>query len=243
MQHQMVPVRILEKSEVADAGVDDLPVELHALRLELGPRRRHVGNADRDPREVGRELLTGARRVEDVECHLPERELEVVLALGLDRQPERLVVEALRPWDVRRQHGERDVAGLELQPVLVGRVRIQRQAEKLPVELLGLFDVFDGDADVVDALDVNPSRSLFFIHVLLPGCWVRRSHAQSARDLYAAPPSRRLAHYPTDPSICSWISRFISTAYSSGSSFVIGSTKPLTISADASASESPRDIR
>src|SRR5436309_2685247 len=48
---------------------------------------------------------------------------------------------------------------------------------------------------------------------------------------------------PTEPSICSWISRFISTAYSSGSSFVIGSTKPDTISADDSASESPRDIR
>jgi hypothetical protein len=37
--------------------------------------------------------------------------------------------------------------------------------------------------------------------------------------------------------------RFISTAYSSGSSFVIGSTKPDTIIALASASESPRDMR
>ena len=34
---------------------------------------------------------------------------------------------------------------------------------------------------------------------------------------------------PTEPSIWSWISRFISTAYSSGSSLVIGSTKPETI--------------
>src|SRR4051812_26308975 len=48
---------------------------------------------------------------------------------------------------------------------------------------------------------------------------------------------------PTEPSIWSWISRFISTAYSSGSSFVIGSTKPLTIIALASASVSPRDMR
>ena len=48
---------------------------------------------------------------------------------------------------------------------------------------------------------------------------------------------------PTEPSICSWISRFISTAYSSGSSLVIGSTKPETIIAEASVSESPRDIR
>ena len=50
-------------------------------------------------------------------------------------------------------------------------------------------------------------------------------------------------HYPTEPSIWSWISRFISTAYSSGSSFVIGSTKPETIIARASASDRPRDIR
>src|SRR5215212_1705486 len=48
---------------------------------------------------------------------------------------------------------------------------------------------------------------------------------------------------PTDPSIWSWIRRFISTAYSSGSSFVIGSTKPETTIADASASERPRDMR
>src|SRR5207237_10396801 len=50
-------------------------------------------------------------------------------------------------------------------------------------------------------------------------------------------------HYPTEPSICSWIRRFISTAYSSGSSFVIGSTKPDTTIADASDSDRPRDIR
>src|SRR5207245_7118574 len=50
-------------------------------------------------------------------------------------------------------------------------------------------------------------------------------------------------HYPTEPSICSWISRFISTAYSSGSSLVLGSTKPLTIIALASASVRPRDMR
>src|SRR5207248_340564 len=48
---------------------------------------------------------------------------------------------------------------------------------------------------------------------------------------------------PTLPSICNWMRRFISTAYSSGSSFVIGSTKPETIIAAASASERPRDIR
>jgi len=49
--------------------------------------------------------------------------------------------------------------------------------------------------------------------------------------------------HPTEPSICSRIRRFISTAYSSGSSFVIGSTKPATIMAEASASERPRLMR
>ena len=49
--------------------------------------------------------------------------------------------------------------------------------------------------------------------------------------------------YPTLPSICSSISRFISTAYSMGSSFTSGSMKPVTIMADASASDSPRLIR
>ena len=49
--------------------------------------------------------------------------------------------------------------------------------------------------------------------------------------------------HPTEPSICSWIRRLSSTAYSSGSSFVIGSTKPATISAEASASDRPRLIR
>ena len=48
---------------------------------------------------------------------------------------------------------------------------------------------------------------------------------------------------PTEPSIWSWIRRFISTAYSSGSSLVIGSTKPETIIAEASVSVSPRDMR
>src|ERR1035437_6986944 len=50
-------------------------------------------------------------------------------------------------------------------------------------------------------------------------------------------------HQPTLPSICSWIRRFISTAYSSGSSLVIGSTKPETIIELASCSVRPRLIR
>ena len=42
----------------------------------------------------------------DVERHLAERELEVVLALRLDREPERAGVELLRARDVLRQHGD-----------------------------------------------------------------------------------------------------------------------------------------
>src|SRR5207247_5672752 len=48
---------------------------------------------------------------------------------------------------------------------------------------------------------------------------------------------------PTDPSICIWISRFISTAYSSGSSFVIGSTNPEPNIGAASGSARPRLMR
>ena len=48
---------------------------------------------------------------------------------------------------------------------------------------------------------------------------------------------------PTDPSICSSTSRFSSSAYSIGSSRLIGSTKPRTIMPMASSSERPRLIR
>ena len=53
----------------------------------------------------------------------------------------------------------------------------------------------------------------------------------------------RRSHQPIEPSICSSIRRFISTAYSIGSSLTIGSMKPLTISLPASSSERPCDIR
>lgn len=48
---------------------------------------------------------------------------------------------------------------------------------------------------------------------------------------------------PTDPSICNSTSRFSSSAYSIGSSRLIGSTKPRTIMPMASSSERPRLIR
>ncbi len=52
-----------------------------------------------------------------------------------------------------------------------------------------------------------------------------------------------LQDYPIDPSISNLIRRFISTAYSIGSSFVNGSMKPITIISVASSSEIPRLIR
>ena len=48
---------------------------------------------------------------------------------------------------------------------------------------------------------------------------------------------------PTVPSICNSIRRFISTAYSIGSSLTSGSMKPLTIIVAASASLRPRLVR
>ena len=49
VQHQRIPVRILEESHVADAGVDSLAVENDALRFQLGARRRDVRNSQRHP--------------------------------------------------------------------------------------------------------------------------------------------------------------------------------------------------
>src|SRR4028118_2165119 len=46
-----------------------------------------------------------------------------------------------------------------------------------------------------------------------------------------------------EPSICSSIRRFISTAYSIGSSLTIGSMKPLTIRLEASSPSGPCAVR
>ena len=45
VQHQRVPVRILEERHVADAGVDGLAVELDALGLELRAGGGDIGDA------------------------------------------------------------------------------------------------------------------------------------------------------------------------------------------------------
>src|SRR5919204_2968294 len=42
MEHELVAVRVGEERHVADAGVERLADELHALGFELGARLRHV---------------------------------------------------------------------------------------------------------------------------------------------------------------------------------------------------------
>src|SRR5438477_8416927 len=129
----------------------------------------------------------------------------------------------LRRLDVR--HPQRDRA----------RVRpLERLADVLhlqEVEADVLAELILGEA-LLRVLDLRQAERLA-VEALRP-FHVRDRH----RDEVGA-----LDDQPTDPSIWSWISRFISTAYSSGSSFVIGSTKPLTIIALASDSVSPRDMR
>lgn len=97
-----------------------------------------------------------------------------------------------------------DAKARSAHPELVLAVLIRTQTERLDVEAPRPFRVSRGDPYEVELPDV---------------------------------------HYPTEPSICSWMSRFISTAYSRGSSLVIGSTKPDTIMALASASDKPRLMR
>jgi len=65
----------------------------------------------------------------------------------------------------------------------------------------------------------------------------------AAAEIPAAAFSTVAATYPTEPSICTASSRFSSTAYSICSSLTNGSKKPLTMSAVASASEMPREVR
>src|SRR2546430_2045339 len=164
VEHQRVAVRVAEERHVADAGVEDLALELDAHRLQLATRPLDVGHPQCDRRGVRPfELLPDVRGIEEIEADV--------------------------------------LAQLELRPATLARDPLQ--TERFLVEASRTLEIRYGHRDEVGALDDQP----------------------------------------TEPSICSWISRFISTAYSSGSSFVIGSTKPDTISADDSASESPRDIR
>lgn len=87
---------------------------------------------------------------------------------------------------------------------------------------------------------------------LLGGCKAARQLYVHVVDVQALPGRgghrvrvfyREGSHYPMAPSISSLIRLFISTAYSSGSSFDTGSAKPFTIIVRASSSDTPRLIR
>ena len=75
-----------------------------------------------------------------------------------------------------------------------------------------------------------------FVHIqTMPGGGDERVGAQGRRSGFD--------HYPIAPSISSLMRLFISTAYSSGSSLLTGSAKPLTTMVRASSSEMPRLMR
>src|SRR5690242_13769558 len=116
VQHQLVAVGILEEGHVADAGVEDLAVELDTALLELAPRLGHVRHAQRDVRGVRPlERRADVRRIDQVERDvLAELELRPA-ALGDLLQPERVAVELRRPLHVCDRNGH-EVRPLDNQP-------------------------------------------------------------------------------------------------------------------------------
>src|SRR5215470_11258040 len=52
VQHDLIAVWVGEERHVADAGVENVPIERDALLLELSPRLRDVGHAKREARIV-----------------------------------------------------------------------------------------------------------------------------------------------------------------------------------------------
>src|SRR5207247_7302011 len=122
-----------------------------------------------------------------------------------------------------------DVVDAQQRDGVSRRLELHSEALRLPDPEAGLTDPELVPRTRVrsqaERLDVEPVRSL----------------RVSGRDPDRVDP--RDQTQPTEPSICSWISRFISTAYSSGTSFVIGSMNPDTTMAEASSSVRPRLIR
>src|SRR5688572_9303828 len=106
VEHERVPVRVVEDCHVADAGVERLGDELDALRLQRALRRLDVGDAERDRRGVrALERPTDVRRVDEVEGDvLAELVLGPALVPRDLRQTERLAVEPLRAPEI----GDRD---------------------------------------------------------------------------------------------------------------------------------------
>src|SRR3954451_9347633 len=94
VQHERVPVGILEEGHVADARVERLAGELDAARLELVARFGHVGHPQRYVRRV-----RALERRADV-LHLQEVDADVLAELELGEpaladhvQAERVAIE------------------------------------------------------------------------------------------------------------------------------------------------------
>src|SRR5580765_7014955 len=98
MEHQRVPVGILEQRHVAHARVDDLAVERDALALQLRARRGDVVHVQREHGLRGPELLARPFRLPEPVALLADPELGG--AMRVLPQPERADVELDRTLDV-----------------------------------------------------------------------------------------------------------------------------------------------
>src|SRR5437763_7109341 len=106
VDHQAVPVGILERRAVANAGVERLALDLAARRLEPRPSLCEVGDAEHDRRERQRlERQTDLGWRYKGERHVAGLELDPrVGGVRVLLQPERLAVELLRSFSVLRRN-------------------------------------------------------------------------------------------------------------------------------------------
>ena len=216
-------MRLWGRNVPSARGVRD-PRDERAVNLDP---RRHV--EERPARPGGQRLSpqAGVRGRRRARPEVPPHEVGVLACRGGEVGEDDAAV------DEPRVGKERPKLGVGEQ-VAVARHLGERRAAPLlllparPAGLLGAAP--PGDAQVAEPVGLATSRA-------------------EARDRRRVERSRRrrghrsgLGH-PTAPSIWSWMRRFISTAYSIGSSLTIGSMKPFTIMALASASVRPRLMR
>ena len=214
-----------------------------ALGVEVGERLqrqldRHVGGhveerAAGSERRVQRRELRAIGRHQRVQVRLDQ--LRVFLGGHIqvaEHDPLGLHVLSGGGHDVARvvvQHRGRDpgVVVCRHAPAVPGHVRHEVQLERGQVGVAPLLGPLGGRRQGFELIEgARADRAGE------PRCDRQRLERRSIE--------RR---HPTEPSICSSIRRFSSTAYSIGSSRVIGSMNPFTIIAVASTSDSPRLIR
>src|SRR5438105_9250345 len=107
MEHERVAVRVVEERHVTDPGVEDLALELDALRLELAARLGDVGHTEGDVVRVRGEGNADLLRLPNGERHLAGAHLEAAAHVPLERETERAEIEASRALYVLRDHGEK----------------------------------------------------------------------------------------------------------------------------------------